>query len=105
MTKKIETIGSVGNAMRLRNLASVVVFTWVASLSLFAQSIKTVVLSSPTAGSVVRSTITLQCAVDSGVVQVEYLRDGVLVGTSTTPPFSISFNTATATDGSHSLVA
>src|SRR5205814_1467156 len=28
-----------------------------------------------------------------------------LVGTSTTPPFSISFNTATATDGTHSLVA
>jgi hypothetical protein len=42
---------------------------------------------------------------DVGVSKVEFYVDDVLQATDTTSPFSFSWNTATAGNGSHSLVA
>ena len=42
---------------------------------------------------------------DKGVVKVEFLLDGTLVGTSTTPPYSMSFDSLKEDDGIHTLTA
>jgi CHRD domain/Bacterial Ig domain len=42
---------------------------------------------------------------DVGVTQVEFIVDGVTVGTDRAAPFSVDWNTAQAADGTHSVVA
>ena len=42
---------------------------------------------------------------DKGVVKVEFLLDGALVGTKTAPPYSMSYDSQMQDDGSHTLVA
>ncbi|NWJ41769.1 MAG: M4 family metallopeptidase [Geothrix sp.] len=52
-------------------------------------------------------TITLSAtATDNvGVTKVEFYIDGALVGTSTTSPYSVTYNSANLANGTHSLVA
>ncbi|HEU4951031.1 MAG TPA: Ig-like domain-containing protein, partial [Holophagaceae bacterium] len=52
-------------------------------------------------------TITLSASASDnvGVTKVEFYIDGGLVGTDTTSPYSLSYNSANLSNGSHSLVA
>ncbi len=68
----------------------------------------TVTVSSPTDGSTVLATVTVSAdASDNvGVTGVEFiLDDNVLLGEATAAPYTISWDTTTATGGSHTLVA
>ena len=67
----------------------------------------TVAMSSPTNGSTVTGTISASAsATDSGgVTRVDFLRDGVSLGSDTSSPYSIPLNTTTVANGSHTLGA
>jgi hypothetical protein len=67
----------------------------------------TVSITSPTPGATVSGTITISAnASDNvGVTKVDFLVDGVLLGSDTTAPWSASWNTTTVPNGSHTLTA
>jgi hypothetical protein len=62
-------------------------------------------ITAPSAGATVSATTTVSAnASDNvGVTKVEFYLDGALQSTDTTSPYSWSWNTATAANGSHSL--
>ncbi len=62
-------------------------------------------ITSPTTGATVSATVTVAAnASDNvGVSRVELFVDGSLVGTDTTSPYTIAWNTTTSSNGSHSL--
>ncbi len=67
----------------------------------------TVVLTAPASG-VVSGTVAVSATAtdDVAVTKVELYRDGnLLLGTVTTPPYSVNFNTTTVADGSHCFYA
>lgn len=61
----------------------------------------------PAAGASLGGTVTLNAsATDNvGVTKVEFLVDSKIVGSSTTSPYSVSWDTTTVTNGSHNLSA
>ncbi len=68
----------------------------------------TVSITAPTAGSTVSGSVAIAAtAADagSGVASVEFRRDGVLLGTDTTAPYTSTWNATGASVGSHSLTA
>jgi hypothetical protein len=68
----------------------------------------TVSLTSPTTGAIVSGTISVTATASDnvGVVGVQFLLDGNPLGAEIpTSPYSISWNTSTATDGAHVLTA
>jgi hypothetical protein len=68
----------------------------------------TVALTAPTTGSAVSGTVALAAtASDSGagIARVEFRVDNVLVGTSTTAPYTANWDASTATAGSHTVQA
>ncbi|SOD50898.1 extracellular catalytic domain type 1 short-chain-length polyhydroxyalkanoate depolymerase [Pseudoxanthomonas wuyuanensis] len=67
----------------------------------------TVVLTSPANGTNVSGSISLTATAsdDIGVERVEFLLDGALLGTDTTAPYSLTWNSASTTDGAHVLHA
>src|SRR2546427_5863035 len=68
----------------------------------------TVSITSPTGGSTVSATITVSgTASDNvGVAGVQFKLDGANLGAEdTASPYSVSWNTTTATNGSHTLTA
>ncbi len=71
----------------------------------------TVNVVSPSSGQSVSGTVSINAtAVDSGtassgVKEVRFLVDGNLVGTDTTTPYSVGWNAATVSNGSHTIVA
>ncbi len=72
------------------------------------QTAPTVSLTAPTAGQTVTGTVTVSATASdaSGVAGVQFKLDGANLGAEdTTSPFSMSWNTATATNGSHTLTA
>jgi hypothetical protein len=62
-------------------------------------------ITSPTAGATVNGTVTISASASDnvGVTKVEFYVDGSLLSTDTSSPYSASWNTTTATNGSHSL--
>jgi len=64
-------------------------------------------VDSPLAGATVSGTVTIAASASdaSGVKQVEFLIDNVVVSTDTTSAYSYSWNTTTATNGTHTLTA
>ena len=64
-------------------------------------------ITSPAASATVSGTVTVSVkATDNvGVTKVELYADGSLVGTSSTAPASITWNTSSLTNGSHTLQA
>ena len=60
------------------------------------------VLSSPINGTVNLSATSTD---DVGVVQVSFFVDGTLIGSATTAPYEISWDTTTVADGDHELTA
>jgi parallel beta-helix repeat protein len=74
----------------------------------FDTTAPTVTITSPASGSTVRGTIAVSAdASDNvGVVAVEFRLDGATPGTEVaTPPYSVSWDTTTTSDGSHTLTA
>jgi chitinase len=67
----------------------------------------TVTLTSPSNGATVGGTVTLAAnASDNvGVASVAFFVDGTQIGSDTAAPFSVSWNSAAATNGSHTIVA
>jgi hypothetical protein len=64
-------------------------------------------VTSPAAGATVTGTvgITANASDNIGVARVDFLVDGVLLSSDATAPYAASWNTTTAANGSHSLVA
>ena len=69
----------------------------------------TVSITAPANGATVRGTVTVtaDAADNVGVVGVQFLLDDGVNGSADarTPPYSVSWNTATASDGSHTITA
>jgi len=68
----------------------------------------TVAITAPANGATVSGTVTVSAAASSsvGIANVQFMLDGANVGTAlTASPYQISWDTATAANGSHSLTA
>jgi peptidoglycan/xylan/chitin deacetylase (PgdA/CDA1 family) len=67
----------------------------------------TVSLTAPVSGATVSGTTSLTAAASDAkaVSSVQFKLDGVNVGTATTSPYSVSWNSKTVTDGSHTVTA
>jgi len=70
-------------------------------------TLPSVSISAPTSGSYLRGIVTISAAASdaNGVSQVGFYLDGGLLGTDGTSPYSFSWDTSTATEALHSLVA
>jgi hypothetical protein len=70
-------------------------------------AVPTTSLTAPTAGAVVRGSVTLTAsATDNvGVTKVEFYDGTTLLGTRTVPPYEYSWNTARAANGTHTLIS
>lgn len=66
-----------------------------------------VFIGAPSDGSAVTGTVTIAVVADDdfGVQRVEFYDGATLIGTSTRPPFSLSWASPTASNGTHSLTA
>ena len=64
-------------------------------------------MTAPTQGSTVSGTVTVSAtATDNiGVTSVEFLLDGVSLGTDTTAPYAVQWDTTTTSNGPHALSA
>ena len=64
-------------------------------------------ISSPSGGQTVSGTTTVQVVAfdDTAVAAVDLFRDGALVATDSSAPYSFAWNTTTSTNGSHGLHA
>ncbi|HET7026294.1 MAG TPA: Ig-like domain-containing protein [Candidatus Limnocylindrales bacterium] len=67
----------------------------------------TVSLTAPAAGATVHGAVTLSATAsdDRGIASVDFLVDGTVVGTDTTAPYSTTWDSTAATDGTVSLTA
>jgi hypothetical protein len=67
----------------------------------------TVSITAPTSNATVSATIsvTANASDNVGVTKIEFLLDGVLQSTDTSSPYAWSWNTTTATNAAHALVA
>jgi 1A family penicillin-binding protein len=67
----------------------------------------TISLSAPAAGTQVSGTININASVNSNVsiAKVDFLLDGVNIGTATNSPYQISYDTSGLASGAHSLSA
>ena len=68
----------------------------------------TVSVTAPTAGAVVSNTVTLTASASdsgSGVSNVTFLVDGTSVGTDSSSPYSVSWNSLSSANGSHTITA
>jgi hypothetical protein len=90
---------AAGNTMSLDSSHTFVVDT----------KIPTASITSPSAGSYLKGTVTITANASdlgSGVQKVEFYHSspvGVLMGTDTTAPYSIDWNTTSVTDGNHNI--
>ncbi|MFB0554829.1 MAG: S8 family serine peptidase [Phycisphaerae bacterium] len=66
-----------------------------------------VYITNPAKDATVFGTIIIEAYAsdDNGVNQVEFLVDGVSIGVDTTSPYSVSWDTSTVADGSHTIEA
>ncbi|AKJ03808.1 Ig-like protein group 3 [Archangium gephyra] len=66
-----------------------------------------VALTSPASGATVNGVVSLQASATdgAGVSRVEFLVDGVLLGSDTTAPYSVDWDTGWTVNGSHTLQA
>jgi Bacterial Ig domain/CHRD domain len=71
----------------------------------------TVAVTAPAAGASVSGTVTLTATASASstygldVTSVEFLIDGTVVGTATSSPYSVMWNSTTVSNGSHTLTA
>lgn len=66
-----------------------------------------VTLTAPVGGSTVSGNVTVSATAsdDVGIDRVEFLLDGVLLGSDATTPYSLLWNSTTASNGTHALQA
>ncbi len=66
-----------------------------------------IVLTSPVAGSVISYTVPISASASdsSGISRVEFYNESTLIGSDTTSPYSISYNTNNVADGKYGLLA
>ncbi|MBP6912555.1 MAG: hypothetical protein KBB86_01325 [Candidatus Pacebacteria bacterium] len=66
-----------------------------------------IVLTSPVAGSVISYTVPISASASdsSGISRVEFYNESNLIGSDTTSPYSISYNTNNVADGKYGLLA
>ena len=67
----------------------------------------TVSLTSPTDGSTVSGTVTIQATAldDQSVSRVDFFKDGVLLGSDNTPAYGLNWNTSGDTAAVHTLTS
>jgi len=67
----------------------------------------TVALTNPINGALLKGLVGLQATAsdEQGVARVEFFVDGTLIGTATSHPYSVSWNSATVANGTHTLTA
>ncbi|MGC4118405.1 MAG: Ig-like domain-containing protein [Myxococcales bacterium] len=67
----------------------------------------TTTLTAPVAGAIVSGTVTLTATASDnlGVARVDFYDSTTLLGSRTVPPYSVSWNTTTATNGNHTLLS
>ncbi|OJT18181.1 hypothetical protein BO221_42635 [Archangium sp. Cb G35] len=67
----------------------------------------TTAITAPVSNARVGGTVQVSASASDtgGVAQVELYADGVLLGTDTSAPYAVSWNSATVADGAHSLTA
>ncbi|HLF06894.1 MAG TPA: Ig-like domain-containing protein, partial [Thermoplasmata archaeon] len=67
----------------------------------------TVTIVRPAGGSILNGTVVVEADArdDTGVAKVEFLLDGALLGEDATAPYSVQWDTRTARDGDHTLLA
>jgi ELWxxDGT repeat protein len=67
----------------------------------------TAALSAPAQGAQLRGTVQLGATAsdNQGVAKVEFYSDATLLGTDTSAPYALSWDTASVTDGTHTLTA
>ncbi|MFE8605597.1 Ig-like domain-containing protein [Archangium violaceum] len=67
----------------------------------------TVSITSPTAGTLIRGTVSVQATAtdQSQLSRVEFYVDGALIGSDTSSPYAISWSPGSAADGDHTLTA
>ncbi|WP_375764752.1 Ig-like domain-containing protein [Archangium gephyra] len=67
----------------------------------------TVVLTAPASNATLRGTVTVTATADDdiGVTKVEFYDGATLLGTDTSAPYSVSWNTVGTADGAHTLTA
>src|SRR5690606_10037693 len=92
-------------SVQYRNSTGTVVTAALSNGVLIDTLAPTVAVNSPAAGSVVTGPITIEASVSDagGVAQVQFLLDGVLLGTRAAAPYSQSWNNASAPEGEHTL--
>jgi hypothetical protein len=66
-----------------------------------------VVITAPSSGALVGTWTTVRASAtdDMAVARVEFYADGALIGTDTSSPYSVSWNTSTLASGAHTLSA
>ncbi|MBP6749159.1 MAG: PHB depolymerase family esterase [Xanthomonadaceae bacterium] len=67
----------------------------------------TATLTAPASGAIVSGNVALAASASDniGVERVEFLLDGALIGSDTSAPYAANWNSATATNGAHTLHA
>lgn len=80
------------------------------SVNVTDQTPPTVSVTAPANGTALKGTTTLSATASdnaggAGMAKVEFYVDGALVGTDTTSPYSINWDTTTATNASHTITA
>ena len=70
-------------------------------------ALPTVTLTAPTEGATVTGQVQLQANAsdDHGVTQVDFRVDGTSIGTDTTAPYSVAWDTTSVADGAHTVTA
>ena len=80
-------------------------YTWTA-LTPPPTALPTVSITSPTSGQTVSGSVPVSASASSNVVRVQFLLDGANLGTAvTTLPYSVTWDTTTATNAAHTLSA
>ncbi|MCY1015108.1 M20/M25/M40 family metallo-hydrolase [Pyxidicoccus sp. MSG2] len=100
--------GMATHALKFAKVASVYVAELAkGTLTVSDTTPPTVALTAPSAGATVTGTATLSATASdaSGISKVEFLVDGVVVGTATASPYSYAWNSAATANGSHSIAA
>jgi hypothetical protein len=111
-----ECLGRVKKLVGTTALLTIVFCAWIAPLQASAQPLSLlgdsliVRVTSPASGSTVSNTVPVNASVSIvgslTVAGVQFKRDGVNIGAEdTSSPYSVSWNTTTTTNGSHSLTA
>jgi subtilisin family serine protease len=67
-----------------------------------------VAVTAPANGALVGGTVSVSATAEddeAGVARVEFYADGALIGTDTSAPYSVSWNSATVASGAHTIIA